>query len=34
MSILFNQVDGKSHSQVLVYDIVAKKLACEDKEAK
>ena len=31
--ILFNQVDGKIHSQVLVHDVL-KKLTYEDKEAK
>ena len=29
-----NQVDGKSHSQVLVYDAVVRKLTYEDKDAK
>ena len=33
-SIIFNQVDGKSHSQVLVHDVVVKRLTYEDKEAK
>ena len=32
--MLLNQVDGKSHSQVLVYDVVVKKLTYEDKEEK
>ena len=34
MYIIFNRVDGKSHSQVLVYDVVVKKLTYEDKEVK
>ena len=29
-----NRVDGKSHSQVLVYDAVVRKLTYEDKDAK
>ena len=33
-SILFNQVDGKSHSQVMVHDVVVKKPTYEYKEAK
>ena len=32
--IIMNQVDGKSHSQVLVYDAVVRKLTYEDKDAK
>ena len=32
--ILFNQVDGKNHIQVLALDAVVKKLSYEDKEAK
>ena len=32
--ILFNQVSGKSHSQVLVHDVVIKKITYEDKEGK
>ena len=32
--MLFNRVDGKGHSQVLVYDDVVKKLTYGDKEAK
>ena len=32
--ILYNQLDGKSHCQVLVHDVVVKKLTYEDKEAK
>ena len=34
MSMLFNWVDEKSHSQVLPYDAVVRKLTYEDKEAK
>ena len=30
--ILFNQVDGKNHSQVMVHDVVVKKLTYEDKK--
>ena len=33
-SILLNQVDRKSHSQVLVHDAFIKKLTYEDKDAK
>jgi len=32
--MLLNRVDGNSHNQVLVYDVVVKKLKYEDKEAK
>ena len=32
--ILMNRVDGKSHSQVLVHDIVVRKLTYEDKDEK
>ena len=32
--ILMNRVDGKSHSQVLVHDVVVRKLTYEDKDAK
>ena len=34
MSMIFNWVDGKSHSQILTYDAVVRKLTYEDKEAK
>ena len=34
MSMIFNRVDGKSHSQVLAYDVVVRKLTYEDKETK
>jgi DNA modification methylase len=34
MSMIFNRVDGKSHSQILTYDVVVRKLTYEDKEAK
>lgn len=34
MSMIFNRVDGKSHSQILTYDAVVRKLTYEDKEAK
>ena len=34
MSMTFNLVDGKSHSQILAYDVVVRKLTYEDKEAK
>ena len=34
MFMIFNQVDGKSHSQVLTYNVVVRKLIYEDKEAK
>ena len=34
MSMIFNRVDRKSHSQILSYDVVAGKLTYEDKEAK
>ena len=34
MSMIFNWVDGKSHSQILTYDIVVKKLTYKDKDAK
>ena len=33
-SILMNQVDGKSYSQVLVHDAAIKNLTYEDKDAK
>ena len=32
--MLLNQVDGKSHSQVLAHDAIVKKLTYQDKEAK
>ena len=31
MSMIFNQVDEKSHSQILSYDVVVRKLTYEDK---
>jgi len=34
MSIIFNRVDGNSHSQILTYDVVVRKLTYEDKEEK
>ena len=34
MSMIFNRVDGKSHSQILTYDAVVRKLTYEDKEKK
>jgi len=34
MSMIFNQVDRKSHSQILTCDAVVRKLTYEDKEAK
>ena len=34
MSMIFNRVDGKRHSQILTYDVVMRKLTYEDKEAK
>ena len=34
MCMIFNRVDGKSHSQILTYDVVLKKLTYEDKESK
>jgi len=34
MSMIFNWVDRKSHSQILIYDDVVRKLIYEDKEAK
>ena len=34
MSMIFNWVDGKSHSQILSYDVVVRKLTYEDKKAK
>jgi len=32
--MIFNWVDRKRHSQILIYDVVARKLTYEDKEAK
>ena len=34
MSMIFNRVDKKSHSQILTYDAVVRKLTYEDKEMK
>ena len=34
MYMIFNRVDGKSHSQVLAYDVVVTKLTYGDKEEK
>ena len=34
MSMIFNRVDGKSHSQILTYDVVVRKLTYEDKKTK
>ena len=34
MSMIFNRVDRKSHSQILTYDVVVRKLTYEDKERK
>lgn len=34
MSMIFNRVDRKSHSQILIYDAVVRKITYEDKEAK
>ena len=34
MSMIFNRVDKKSHSQTLSYDAVVRKLTYEDKEMK
>ena len=34
MYMIFNRVDGKSHSQILTYDAVVRKLTYEDKETK
>ena len=31
MSMIFNRVNGKSHNQILTYDVVARKLTYEDK---
>jgi len=32
--MLFNQIDGKSHSKLMVYDVVVKELKYEDKDEK
>ena len=34
MSMIFNCVDRKSHSQILTYDVVVRKLTYEEKEEK